>query len=139
MRKYKKFLRALPFIIIIILVVLSLLLNPLLRTNEGLRRHLLQKTPAGTSMEDVVDSINNNSSWTIRHRGGGIVYCLKDQIPTRFSNGNILDSTIVGEHSIEVRLGIYRIPIKVYVTAFYAFDENGKLIDILVLREYDII
>lgn len=142
MNKHKKiiFRFAKIGIVITLLVVTALTLNPLMRPSANIRRYLLQITPINTSIEDVICIANSNPNWsiiTVREEHG---FTLQ---PRTFSPMRIHPAAmtrefpIVGERSVIVHLGTYHAPMRVDVTAFYAFDENGKLIEILVLKEVD--
>ena len=45
-----------------------MMVNPLLRTEAGIRRYLLNTIPIGTSMEGVINVIENHDGWAIRTR-----------------------------------------------------------------------
>ena len=104
---------------------------PLMNTEAGIRRHLLRITPIGTSVEDVISVLERRRGWGWvigAKRNQGVV--LDRGIPL----GGALSAatTVVGEQSIRVYLG----RAVAYVGAFYAFDENGELIEIFVRKEW---
>lgn len=126
------------------MVVIALIFNPLIRTPEGIRRHLLRTTPIGTSMEDVVliaDEISNSSCPNrIRIRDHGVVLHPRDPLrPTNFLPADLIGSTVSGDQSVRIHLGHYRIIFRIDVVAFYAFDEDGKLIEIFISKEWDLL
>lgn len=127
-------------IIVILVVVMAMIINPLLRTEAGIRRHLLRIAPIGMSMEDVIRIADNNRNWnTIRIcEDAGVILHPSLLIPMRMSPSDPR-FPVVGEKSVRVHLGTTRIILRADVTAFFAFDENGELIEILVRREYDVI
>ena len=122
----------------IAMVVVGLILNPLLRTEAGVRRCLINIMPIGSSMEDVTFAVAANDSWTIRSMGAGISLHPQRLTPTRGVGG---DSRfpVVGSRSVEVHLGTYRHITRVDVTAFFAFDGNGDLIEIFVVKDFDLL
>ena len=130
-------------LISIILVVIAMMINPLLRTEASIRRHLLSMMPNGTSMEDVIRTAENNERWTIRavHDDAGLVLHpttlipLNDVLPTERTK----DEHIIGTQSIRVSLGNYRFITTVFVVAHFAFDENGELIEIIIHKYLDLI
>ena len=123
-------------------IAISILSNPIRRTENSIRNYLLQMTPVGTSMEDVIYIINGNNQWEVRdiRENEGVAVHIREgrrPEPTRF----VMDysSTVfVGERSVNVHLGSYRVVLITRVTAFYAFDENGELMDIFIRQDYDV-
>ena len=123
---------------IITMMMVSLILNPLLKTRAGIQRYLLNITPIGTSIEDIIHKAADNTNWTIRSRDAGVALHPTRLNPTR----GVADDPrfpVVGEQSVEVHLGTYRHITRVDVTAFFTFNEYGKLMEIFVIKEYDLI
>ena len=123
---------ALALILAIVLLAFAFFeLNPLWKSHDSLERHLLKITPIGTSMEEAETVIKNrfklkDSDIHINMESG---YKINDQ------GGRYIDYldksyTIVGEKSIHFYLGSGGLSSS--VGAKYAFDENDKLIEILV-------
>ena len=107
---------------------ISYLTNPLKRSEERIRYDILALTPIGSSIEDVIGTIENNESWEWsghinRYHG----------FPAD-ANNNVR----VGEQSIRVTIGRYqginRFPYVTHVVVFWGFDESSKLIDIRVWK-----
>ena len=123
--------------IIIFTGAVTLLVNPLLRSNEGIRRYMLKSTPIGMSMEDVVRIIGDNTNWRITETND-TGYTLINGIPSFFPR-NLPSSTgtIVGEKSLRVYIGDYRIFFITSVEVYYGFDAELKLIDITVKKDKD--
>ena len=98
-----------------------------------IRKDLLKVTPIGTSMEDVIAVVESNEKWKIygiyEDRG-----YLVDENGKNWRDWVSKQCIIIGEKSIDVSLGDYAIH---YVNAYYAFDENSNLIDILVYKTVD--
>ena len=124
---------------IIFLVVISMIINPIRRTNSGIHRYLLRIIPIGTSMEDVIRVAEENDMWTIRYirENFGVVLHSTSSTPT----GGLPNPRfpIVGDQHIRVHLGTYNIIIRVDVEAFFAFNENGELIEIFVRKFRDLL
>ena len=141
MKKFGRVLRIIFYAIsaIALLVAAALMINPFLRSEAGIRNHLLRITPIGTSMEDVIRVADSNNGWTIRviREEHGVVLHPRRLTPTGSSPTR--DFPVVGEQSVRIFLGFHGFILKPAVTAFYAFDENGKLIEIFVRKEYDVI
>ena len=87
----------------------------------------------------TVDSENNK--WTLRYirDDSGVVLHPSLLVQTNNIPGVLHKANEVGKQSVCVHLGIYRLIIRTDVIAFYAFDDNGKLVDIFVLKVYDVI
>ena len=130
--------------IITLMVVIALIRNPLLRTEEGIRNYLLRITPIGTSMEEVIGVIDNHEKWSIRFISEDSGVSLHPTVIPESSsrglyNNPLFPNNIIGERSLRVYLGNYSLITRVYVDAFYAFDEDGKLIEILVWKVWDLL
>ena len=136
LRKYK----SLIFFIFITFSIIGVMfmVNPLLRTTNSIQRNLLRITPLGTSIDDVVIIIVNNANWGLFsvHEDWGVLL-LGYRLPTFGSPRD--GSTVIGSKSVIVNLGNHSFFLSFNVRAFFAFDEDGKLIDILVRRDADLI
>jgi len=106
-------------------------INPLIQSENQLRNNLLEQTPIGTSMNDVVQFIKTKKNWEIDYisQEKGFVHQGRKPMET------------VGEKSIRVHLGEYRIFSKYYfvtdVTVYYGFNDKAELIDIWVWKVTD--
>lgn len=100
--------------------------NPMRRPNAEIRADLLELTPVGTSMEDVIRTIDRHQSWEWSDRFVA---------PVGFSSGMPSDDRI-GVQSIQVRIGYFWSFMgnnnMSAVVAWWGFDENETLIDIRV-------
>ena len=108
--------------------------NPLRQSEDQLREIVLELTPMGTHMEEVVrlveeDSLNRD--WEIvrvSHHIG-------------VSRGEVRGLELdVGEKSIRAVMGTYRalvqgILYEVFVCVWWGFDENAELIDVYVRKQ----
>jgi hypothetical protein len=92
---------------------------------EEIRKILLQNTPLGISMEQVV------------------AYCQNKKIPYTISTkSGYLDQEhhiVVGSQSVRGQFGEYKesIFVTASVSAFWGFNEQGKLIEIWVWKTFD--
>ncbi len=117
-------------VVIILFDGIRSILNPLTRSEEVIRDKLLQQTPLGSSMEDILQFVKKealevryiNYEHGFRYQGVG---------PTKY----------VGEKSMRVYFGYYRTINNVYlvtdVTVFYGFNDKEELIDIWVWKTVD--
>jgi hypothetical protein len=122
------------FAAIILVMVIVMLLNPLRRSEERIREDLLKVTPIGTDMQRArfdspgkVVAVSETSGYSMLHgRPNGP----SSSVP--FSEQNI-----IGVKYIKVWLGHYNPIFITDVIAYYAFDEDSKLIDIAVRKDKD--
>ena len=125
-------------IIVIFYVVMSLLLNPLYRSEESIRKTLLRITPLGTDMEKALKVIKRKVQWNVSYidyeHGYFAQRWSKEAEEHYLTTGEPL---VIGVMSIEVYLGGYWAFFITDVTAFWGFDESGKLIDICVAKDTD--
>ena len=126
------------FILVLAMVVISVINNPLMRTQRAIHRNLLSLTPIGTSMEEVLYIAEGNRGWTIRYvfEDRGV---LRHHVRYAYSNSNPPFPEIIGEQSMRIHLGTYHAIFRVDVTAHYVFDENGELFDIFVRKHIDVL
>jgi hypothetical protein len=96
--------------------------NPLLRSEASIEAALLRTLPLGSSIDDVVRAL--------RTRGVDVKV-----LPTGvYKQKNPAKPEVVGVSSIRMELGT---ALGTHVTAFWAFDDNGKLIDVWVWKTSD--
>lgn len=127
-----------------ILIVMTPIINPIRRTDGMVRRYLLNFMPIGTSMENVIRIAEDKNRWMIRvvNDDFGVVIGTRHMNPLRgVSPDTGREIIVIGQRAVEVHLGTYKALgfVRTDVTAFFAFDENGELIDIFIRREYDLI
>ncbi len=121
-------------LIIVLGTVIVMMLNPLRRSEEQIRKNMLKLTPIGTSMVNVIKVIESNEEWEVQYTFEHGYFFMHGR-PSRHTPQD--DDPVVGEKSMEVHLGEYRVIFVTDVSVFYAFDETSKLIDIAVLKEVD--
>ena len=103
-------------------------LNPLYKPEEEIKKDLLKVTPIGTNMDNVIVTVKNN-----REIDRSNIYTKDGYRIAEFGwpyNAGQHDSyTVVGEKSIHFIFGLAGFD---SVGAWYGFDENDELVDILV-------
>ena len=115
----------------VIVVTIFVISNPLRKSEERIRDSMLVQTPIGTSMEDVITTIENEKEWKTDWVDDDFAYRLdedgKEYIPES------------KEKSIRVNIGTYRkiIIFPVHVSVYYYFDEESTLLDIEVTKNMD--
>ena len=121
--------------LVILIVCVTLMSNPLRWSKESIKARMLTLIPIGTSLEEVISVIEDNSKWKLLYSVRNYGYFCRNGIPYR--SAPINDDYAVGVKSIEVYLGEYRAVFATGVTVFYGFDEDSNLVDIAVLKETD--
>lgn len=115
---------------LILAAVLTLLMASgcdLRRSESSIRTVLLEKAPLGSSMNDV-RSLIQAESWEVAY----------DDESRGFLDQRVRPSKVVGSASIRAELGSYQgLPWRVYVTVFWGFDNEGRLIDVWVWKTLD--
>ncbi|MCM2275790.1 MAG: hypothetical protein NDI75_13460 [Candidatus Didemnitutus sp.] len=118
-----------PFIIAVVVALItwiaSVVANPLWRSEAAIEKSLLAATPLGSSTREVIHSLEKKG--VTAHLDSVGVYKQKAGAPDQ----------VVGVKSIRVFLGEYRSPLVTSVSAFFAFDAEGKLIDVWVWKTVD--
>jgi hypothetical protein len=97
------------------------------RSEASIRKLLLKEVPLGSPMTRVEQQVAKHK-WKLHFVRTDIGF---DDQRTR-------PSTVTGDKSIGAWLGDYRgLPFMVDVSVFWAFDADGKLIDIWVWKTWD--
>ena len=121
---------ALFFVVMIVIGVIS---NPLMRTQSAIHRRLLHLTPIGTNIEEVIRVAEGNSDWrvmSIREDVGVPGHFVRSS-SVRDMYEHISSADFIGEQSVSVHLGSSAMT---DVVAYYAFDKDGKLIEVFIRR-----
>ena len=116
---------------IIVTAVIMVLSNPLRRSAERIRDDMLELTPIGMSMEDVLEIIESNDRWEIKFVSHDFGFYRQEPNEPRRT---------IGRQSIRAYTGRYRnLPFVLWdvivVDVFWGFDENSELIDIWVWKQ----
>ena len=105
-------------IIVVLIVAVIILSDPLRRSNEEIRKNILSDMPLGSHKDDVLEYISKNKRWTI---GSGASHF-----------GPIEYKTFARVH-----MGEYRTILITDAVAFWLFDENDELIELIVKKWID--
>lgn len=135
----------------IVVVIVSLIVLPFLaygifylavpisRPDDAVHSYVLRKMPIGTSWDDAIVKISNQN-WGLEstHDCGLVVSKITGFV--RYPHDNEEESPdlyFIGTKSMYIYLGEYYNPWNVSVCAYLAFDENGKLIEAFIRKDYD--
>ena len=102
--------------------------NPLRRSEEKILSEMLELTPIGMHMDDVIKLIENEG-WKIHF----LNYSSGFRVPGTYDN-------IIGKKSIVATMGMYKTGLSLftverYVQVYWAFDEDSKLIHMLIHKQ----
>jgi hypothetical protein len=138
MKKYIVFVLGFLFVFCALSVIVTALKNPLRESEENMRTNLLKLIPLGTDMQEVIRIVEGKDGWMIRwvSENHGIV--VGDFGPDTILETD--DQVSIGEKSMRVYLGYYYryFFLQTDVSAFFAFDENSKLIKIAILKSANV-
>lgn len=127
--------------IIVLTVTVPMFTNPLRRPRSMVTNYILNLTPIGMHIDDVVEIVESRDDWRVHYISyeWGFMHPrhgARDGWPTSRSG-----HPIIGEQSIRVHAGMYRAWYKLFfntfVGVFWGFDEDGKLIEIFVWKSID--
>ena len=142
-RAEKKKRRKFPMILLFILLFLTLvtvvpmITQPYRRPRRMARNRILQITPLGTSIEDVIKILEERDEFKHIHVDFENGFSLSGHSPPP-REGRVSNVPRVGEMHVRVPLGGYRVwyvmlfLADVRVSAAWGFDSDGKLIEIHV-------
>ena len=146
MVKIKKIWIVLSIIILgaIIMATVVMPLHPLFRSPKKIMNDTLGFTPMGTHIGDVVAIVNRQtiiknvteSRPPIIRYDSGYVNPRTGEVPGWPSPKSSSSGAIVGYKSITVS---YRTHFHMYISICWGFDEDGKLIDVFVAKDLDMI
>lgn len=135
----------LALLIVTVIIVLVSLSNPLRKPQEEIMENILTLTPIGTSKDDVIKVIEENEQWyknykyleqygKYEHYDRG--YLMRNGYPVMAygSFKNLDETDIVGKETIKATIGQYTRFINVTVFAYWAFDEDAKLVDVAIMK-----
>lgn len=120
-------------ILFIFIVLIWLILNPLFMKERKIRDNLLKTIPMSTNMDEALQLIKKNKEWEIRN----INYNDGFDFTPYYGFPEKGEARVIGEKHIRVYLGNYFIIVHMDVIAYFAFDENDKLIEIYVEKQPD--
>ena len=124
---------------IILVFTVAFASNPLLRSEKHIRNKMLKLIPVGTSMEDVIKIIERNKKWEIEYTSHEHGYSMYGGRPSEPSpeEARAKEDTYIGEKSMRVYLGEYRIIFDTGVIVFIGFDGDSKLVNLHVRKDHD--
>lgn len=133
----KRIKKATTYALIVLLIsilgmVIMMMINPLRSSEEQIRKNMLELTPIGMSMDDVIKVIQSNDKWEIEWINNEYGYGI-DNSGTPGENRDMR----IGEKSIRIHLGEYRTLFVTDVLVYYGFDTDSKLIEISVRKDTD--
>jgi len=126
-------------LVVLVVTATPMIATPVRRPRGMLRRYVLRVTPIGTNIDDVIDIIQEREDWSL----GSVDFHMGFSPITAIPRPDVVPNIpIVGEMSVSAVLGRYHawyvvfgIP-EVTATARWGFDEDGNLIDVLVLTHW---
>lgn len=133
----------LAFVGLLVFLIIYIVSNPLIWSEDVIKARLLEDVPIGTSMEEA-ESYVKKKGWKviyISEKDG--FWDQRKSDPERYScrsggNGRIeYGDCVVGDKNMRTELGEYRIIFITSVTVFWGFDNQGQLIDIWVWKAID--
>ena len=114
-------------LLLVLAAILIASFNPLRRPEAEIRSNLLSEVPLGSSIAQVQSQIHRHG-WTLS-------YPLAN---TGFLDQRTKPNREVGVKHFRASLGDYQdIPWEANVTAFWGFEETGKLMDLWIWKTWD--
>lgn len=131
------------FVILISSLIIIYLAVPICRPRASVRSYVLRNIPIGTSWDDCLQ-ILDDKEWNVKaafelglkinykDMEGGLA--TKEYMTESVKNPNI---KIVGEKSMFIYLGEYYNPLNTAVFAYFAFDGNDELVEVIIRKDID--
>ena len=118
----------------ILAITIPMIGNPMRRPNPMPTNYVLNLTPPGTHIDDVVSIVGGHRDWNIAriNREQGFVHPMPHTIRPRSEGWPV----IIGDKSIRVDPGYYRFGLltRTAVAIYYGFDADGYLVEVFVRR-----
>ena len=131
-------------VIVVIFIVIEST-NPLRKSENEIRESILELTPIGMSMEDVLKVFEDNNKWKILQNGAWQPWAsVPDVTVSHYKNTFVERKSIdglAGKYTGMFRFDgnilttIFYAGFKVYVGADWTFDDDLKLIDVHVKKD----
>jgi len=118
----------------IMVYTIPMIWNPMRRPNPMPTNYVLNLTPLGTHIDDVINTVENHRDWRVERINleQGFVDRRRSS-----SEGGWRNPVIIGNKSVRVRVPPYR-PVgllsQTVVAIYYGFDADGYLIEVFVFR-----
>jgi|GEM_PF-794560 len=123
-----------------LMIVVPMFVNPLRRPQANVRNYILRLTPLGTSIEDVIETIESRRGWEVRYINfeGGYLHP-GPRIPgwPTAQSG----ASIIGEQSVRIYRNyraFYKLFLSAAVNIYWGFDADGRLIEVHVNKFIEI-
>ena len=121
------------FVVVILIAVIIFVSNPLLWSNSLIKGYLLTLTPRGMVMEDVIKILEKHKKWEIYSISYDCGYSMQRGSPSAASKD---EAGQIGKKSIRVhRHG--RVIFNGAIVSYWGFDEDGKLVDLDLRKDWD--
>lgn len=121
------------FLLCLLAAVVIMFTNPLAKSEEQIKESLLELTPIGTSLDDVLDLVKSKIEWRIKRvnygQDGYGSYARYNQFSSSLNRDDLNNLK-----SIKVYIGEYFNIFMTSVHVKWEFDENSKLNDIEVTK-----
>jgi len=127
------------WVLVSIMLVITIVIfsNPLRRPDSLVRQYVLNLTPIGMSMEDVVEVIEGQEGWKIWHINDEGGYLSQGPLVPGWPVSSLSGRSVIGEKSIRANIGEYQYLLVTSVTVFWGFDENSELIEVEIWKTVD--
>ena len=112
---------------IFITIIVLIASNPLRRSETHIREGILKITPIGTNIEEVFKVVDEKK-WVIGP---------PDEQKPRMPTSQVLKDDAIKKKRIDAVIGEYRTIFDTSVSVFWYFDDDLKLIDVEVSKDYD--
>ena len=148
--KFKKVIKIVVIVMVALILLpfvafgIQLLTVPISRSDEGVYSYVYKKIPVGTSWDEVLEIIDDKG-WEIKELHTEYGLCIYNEATTFFATDDELasrekspsKSRVVGVKSMFVELGEFYCLFHTAVFIYIAFDEDDKLIEIVIRRDVD--
>ena len=128
--------------VLLVLPYILMLVNPMRRPEPMVTSYVLRLTPIGTDMEEVIRTVENHRNWRVwwinydrgfSHPRPHTITPYPEEYPF-----------VVGDKSMRVEVGrvwptntpVLGYFMEMIVSIFWAFDEDGRLIEVYVWRSW---
>ncbi|MCL2388466.1 MAG: hypothetical protein FWC89_13105 [Defluviitaleaceae bacterium] len=127
---------SLVLVVILVTVIIPMIKNPIQRPRGMVRNYILEITPMGTHIDDVINIIEGRDSWTLGRVDFEMGFSPQTSVRPCPERHPYL--TVIGEMAVFANLGRYRAWYVMFgapyvqVFARWGFDADGNLIEVLV-------
>ena len=142
MKKNKWIIFLVIIIGVIVLATVVMPLHPFFRSPRRIMNDTLRLTPMGMHIDDVANIvqsrtiIRNVEEWRVPTISYDRGYVSPNSIVPGWPIAEVLGQSIVGHKHVTV---FYKTHLNMHIGIYWGFDEDGKLIDVLVAKDWDMI